>query len=68
MDDLYSSSVGLFCSTPGIPLARSVPRKVSSYMLLTGKPITAIEALNSGLISRMVNDNEELEQEIELRK
>ena len=65
MDDLYSSSVGLFCSTPGIPLARSVPRKVSSYMLLTGKPITAIEALNSGLISRMVNDNEELEQEIE---
>jgi enoyl-CoA hydratase/carnithine racemase len=30
------SGVGLFCSTPGIPLARAVPRKISSYMLLTG--------------------------------
>ena len=31
--------LGLFCTTPGIPLARAVPKKVSSYMLLTGKPI-----------------------------
>ena len=31
------SAVGLFCSTPGVPLARAVPRKISSYMLLTGK-------------------------------
>ena len=45
------SSVGLFCSTPGIPLARVVPRKMSAYMLLTGIPISAPEALQSGLVS-----------------
>ena len=30
------ASVGLFCHTPGIPLARRVPRAISGYMLLTG--------------------------------
>ena len=59
------SSVGLFCSTPGVPLARAVPRKISSYMLLTGKPIKADEALQAGLISRMVLNPEELEQEVQ---
>ena len=44
---------------------RSVPRKVSSYMLLTGKPISAAEALNSGLISKMTKNSEDLEVEIE---
>ena len=46
------SSVGLFCSTPGVPLARVVPRKMSAYMLLTGIPISASEALQSGLVCR----------------
>ncbi|CAD5123164.1 unnamed protein product [Dimorphilus gyrociliatus] len=46
--------VGLFCSTPGVPLARSVPRKVAADMLFTGQPITAEEALRSGLVSRVV--------------
>ena len=32
---------GLFCSTPGIPLVRSVPRKVAAKMLFTGDSITA---------------------------
>ena len=49
------SSVGLFCSTPGIPLARAVPRKMSAYMLLTGLPITASEALQSGLVGLNYN-------------
>ena len=34
-------------------------------MLFTGKPITASEALNSGLISKMVSSKEDLEKEIE---
>lgn len=38
---ILRASVGLFCSTPGIALARAVPRKVSSYMLLTGDLIDA---------------------------
>ncbi len=58
------SSVGLFCSTPGIPLSRNVPRKVSAYMLFTGKPITAQEAYQAGLVSRIVADSAELETEV----
>ena len=46
------ASVGLFCHTPGIPLARRVPRAVSGYMLLTGNTISAQEAYNAGLVSK----------------
>ena len=58
------ASVGLFCHTPGIPLARRVPRAVSGYMLLTGTPISADMAYNAGLVSRLVEE-EELEEEVE---
>lgn len=34
-------NIGLFCSTPGVALARAVPRKVAMQMLLTGYPISA---------------------------
>ena len=51
------AAVGLFCHTPGIPLARRVPRAVSGYMLLTGQPITAEEAYNAGLVSRLVEED-----------
>ena len=34
-------------------------------MLLTGKPISAADALNSGLISKMTKNSEDLEVEIE---
>ncbi|XP_071543345.1 enoyl-CoA hydratase domain-containing protein 3, mitochondrial-like [Panulirus ornatus] len=51
-------NVGIFCSTPGIPLVRCVPRKVSAHMLLTGLPITAEEALRAGLVSKVVPENE----------
>jgi enoyl-CoA hydratase/carnithine racemase len=46
------AAVGLFCHTPGIPLARRVPRAVSGYMLLTGEPINGAEALTAGLVSK----------------
>ena len=42
-----------------------VPRKVSSYMLLTGIPIDAEDALRSGLVSRLSEDDETLEREID---
>ena len=35
------ANIGLFCSTPGVALARAVPRKVAMEMLLTGEPINA---------------------------
>merc|ERR1719244_541360 len=58
------ASVGLFCHTPGIPLARRVPREVSGYMLLTGEPITAQEAYNAGLVSKLVEEDK-VEEEVE---
>ena len=46
--------IGLFCSTPMVPLVRAVPPKVAMEMLLTGIPISAARALEVGLINRVV--------------
>ncbi len=46
--------IGLFCSTPMVPLVRAVSSKVAMEMLLTGTPITAERALSVGLINRVV--------------
>lgn len=44
---------GIFCSTPGVPLARNVSRKRAMEMLLTGEPIDAATALAWGLVNRV---------------
>src|SRR4029077_734510 len=41
--------IGLFCSTPMVPLSRAIGRKRSLEMLLTGTPIDAETALEWGL-------------------
>src|SRR5262245_19128045 len=46
--------IGLFCTTPMVPLVRAVPPKAAFEMLLTGKPITAQRALELGLVNRVV--------------
>lgn len=46
--------IGLFCTTPGVPLVRAVPEKAALEMLFTGKPISAQQALQWGLINRVV--------------
>jgi enoyl-CoA hydratase/carnithine racemase len=46
--------IGLFCSTPMVPISRCLPRKKLFEMLLTGEPITACEALQYGLVNRVV--------------
>jgi enoyl-CoA hydratase/carnithine racemase len=46
--------IGLFCTTPMVPLVRAVPAKAALEMLLTGKPISAQRALELGLINRVV--------------
>lgn len=46
--------IGLFCTTPMVPLVRAVPPKVAMEMLLTGVPITAERALAVGLVNRVV--------------
>jgi enoyl-CoA hydratase/carnithine racemase len=46
--------IGLFCTTPMVPLVRAVPAKVAMEMLLTGVPIDAERALAVGLVNRVV--------------
>jgi enoyl-CoA hydratase/carnithine racemase len=46
--------IGLFCTTPMVPLVRAVPPKVAMEMLLTGQPITAQRAHEAGLVNRVV--------------
>jgi enoyl-CoA hydratase/carnithine racemase len=46
--------IGLFCSTPMVALSRAVPAKKAMEMLLTGDPISAAEAREFGLVSRVV--------------
>jgi enoyl-CoA hydratase/carnithine racemase len=46
--------LGLFCSTPGVALARAVGRKDALEMLLTGRFVGAAEAAAMGLINRAV--------------
>ena len=56
--------IGLFCSTPMVPLSRAVGRKKSLEMLLTGDMIGAREAEQYGLINKVVQP-ETLEKEVE---
>lgn len=46
--------IGLFCSTPMVPLTRSIGRKRALEMLLTGEMIDAERAAEWGLINRVV--------------
>ncbi|XP_014298058.1 enoyl-CoA hydratase domain-containing protein 3, mitochondrial [Microplitis demolitor] len=57
------ANFGIFCSTPGIPLVRNVPKKIASHMLYTGLPLSAQEAYNAGLVSKVVS-NDQLSEEI----
>jgi enoyl-CoA hydratase/carnithine racemase len=46
--------IGLFCTTPMVPLVRAVPAKAAMEMLLTGESIDAHRARELGLINRVV--------------
>jgi enoyl-CoA hydratase/carnithine racemase len=55
--------IGLFCSTPMVPLSRAIGRKRALEMLLTGHPIDAGTAREWGLVNRVV-PAEELDEEV----
>jgi enoyl-CoA hydratase/carnithine racemase len=57
-------TLGLFCSTPAVPLSRNVPRKQAFEMLATGEFIDAAEARVRGLVNRVVPPAE-LDAEVE---
>lgn len=50
--------IGLFCSTPTVPLTRAVGRKRALEMLLTGDFVDAKTALDWGLVNRVVPEDE----------
>lgn len=45
---------GIFCTTPGVAIARNLPRKRALELLLTGDPIDAATAERWGLVNRVV--------------
>jgi enoyl-CoA hydratase/carnithine racemase len=46
--------IGLFCSTPMVPVSRAVGRKRALQLLLTGEPIDAETARDWGLVNDVV--------------
>ncbi len=50
--------IGLFCTTPMVPLVRAIPAKPAMEMLLTGEPISARRALELGLVNRVVPERD----------
>jgi enoyl-CoA hydratase/carnithine racemase len=47
-------NIGLFCTTPMVPLVRVIGRRRAMEMLLTGRFISSEEALGFGLLNRVV--------------
>jgi enoyl-CoA hydratase/carnithine racemase len=46
--------IGLFCTTPMVPLVRTIAPKAAMEMLLTGRAISASRAMELGLVNRVV--------------
>lgn len=46
--------IGLFCTTPMVPLVRAIPAKAALEMLLLGTPISASRAYELGLVNKVV--------------
>jgi enoyl-CoA hydratase/carnithine racemase len=58
--------IGLFCSTPMVPLSRAVGRKRALEMLLTGEMVDAARALEWGLVNAVVAEDALEEAVVEL--
>lgn len=58
--------IGLFCSTPMVPLSRTVSRKHAMEMLLTGETIAAEHAARIGLVNRVVPEGEAVAAALQL--
>ncbi|KAH9508346.1 Enoyl-CoA hydratase domain-containing protein 3, mitochondrial [Bulinus truncatus] len=51
-------NVGVFCTTPGVELSRSVPSKIAMEMLMTGNLLSAKDALIHGLVNKVVPEDQ----------
>jgi len=54
--------IGLFCSTPMIPLSRVIGRRRALEMLLTGRFVSAQEALEFGLVNKVMEPDKLAEE------
>ena len=57
--------IGLFCSTPMVPLSRNVGRKQAMRMLLLGEFLSAEDAKSAGLVNEVVPEDKLLPQCLE---
>jgi enoyl-CoA hydratase/carnithine racemase len=60
--------IGLFCTTPAVPLARKIPANHALEMLLTGEPISAERAHALGLVNRIVAPDRERDEALTLAR
>ena len=60
--------IGLFCTTPGVAVARNVSAKHAMEMLLTGDMISAEDAVRMGLVNRAVAPGSEREEALKLAR
>jgi enoyl-CoA hydratase/carnithine racemase len=58
--------IGLFCTTPMVPLVRAIGRKRALEMLLTGRSIDARTAAEWGLVNRVVPADQLRDRTLEL--
>ena len=61
-------NIGLFCSTPLVPISRKIPEKVLSQMLYTGESISAKKAKKNGLINQICKQEKVRKKTLQLAK
>jgi enoyl-CoA hydratase/carnithine racemase len=59
---------GLFCSTPSVPLTRTIAPKHAMQMLITGEFVDAQTAFRYGLVNAVAADDSEAALEAEVEK
>ena len=57
-------NAGIFCATPSVPVTRCTNQMTARYMLFTGMPLTAKEALANGLVFK-VCEEEDIDKEVD---
>lgn len=60
--------IGLFCTTPMVPLVRAIGRRRAMEMLLTGRFVSAEEALEWGLVNKVVAPEDLAEETLSLAR
>ncbi len=60
--------IGLFCTTPMVPLVRLIGRRRALEMLTTGRFVSAREALDWGLVNKVVPKEELTTATLELAR